>query len=74
MQAKETVFAGLVQGWTQQLQVPLHQRTYSWTHVHLTRLWNDVLDQAEVPESGRPAGTGAKAANLRARGGRLALG
>ncbi|MFF8828636.1 DUF262 domain-containing protein [Streptomyces sp. NPDC015131] len=57
MQAKETVFAGLVQGRTQQFQVPLYQRTYSWTESHLTRLWNDVLDQAEVLESGRPAGT-----------------
>ncbi len=29
MQAKETLFADLVQGRAQQFQVPLHQRTYS---------------------------------------------
>jgi len=31
MQAKETLFADLVQGRAQQFQVPLYQRTYSWT-------------------------------------------
>ncbi|MFJ8294651.1 hypothetical protein ACIQ9R_02140 [Streptomyces sp. NPDC094447] len=31
MQAKETLFADLVQGRAQQFRVPLYQRTYSWT-------------------------------------------
>lgn len=48
MQAKETVFADLMQGRTQQFQVPLYQRTYSWSEKQLTQLWNDILEQAEI--------------------------
>lgn len=51
MQAKETLFADLVQGRAQQFQVPLYQRTYSWTEKQLAQLWGDVLEQAELLES-----------------------
>ncbi|KAF0650798.1 MULTISPECIES: GmrSD restriction endonuclease domain-containing protein [Streptomyces] len=52
MQAKETLFADLMQGRAQQFQVPLYQRTYSWTEKHLKQLWNDILEQALLLESG----------------------
>ncbi|MEU5092058.1 DUF262 domain-containing protein [Streptomyces sp. NPDC021356] len=48
MQAKETLFADLVQGRAQQFQVPLYQRTYSWTEKQLGQLWSDILDQAQL--------------------------
>jgi uncharacterized protein with ParB-like and HNH nuclease domain/alkylated DNA nucleotide flippase Atl1 len=51
MQAKETLFADLLQGRAQQFQVPLYQRTYSWTEKHLKQLWSDILEQAELLES-----------------------
>ncbi|KJY40148.1 hypothetical protein ADK90_34870 [Streptomyces sp. XY413] len=57
MQAKETLFADLVQGRAQQFQVPLYQRTYSWTEKQLSQLWSDILEQAELVESGEPAST-----------------
>ncbi|GGZ46669.1 MULTISPECIES: GmrSD restriction endonuclease domain-containing protein [Streptomyces rochei group] len=57
MQAKETLFADLVQGRAQQFQVPLYQRTYSWTEKQLTQLWTDILEQAELLESGEKAST-----------------
>ncbi|MFF5920302.1 DUF262 domain-containing protein [Streptomyces flavochromogenes] len=57
MQAKETLFADLVQGRAQQFQVPLYQRTYSWTEKQLGQLWSDVLEQAELLESGDRAST-----------------
>lgn len=57
MQAKETLFADLVQGRAQQFQVPLYQRTYSWTEKHLKQLWSDILEQAELLESGKKANT-----------------
>lgn len=57
MQAKETVFADLMQGRTQQFQVPLYQRTYSWSEKQLAQLWNDVLEQAELRDSGASAST-----------------
>jgi alkylated DNA nucleotide flippase Atl1 len=57
MQAKETLFADLVQGRAQQFQVPLYQRTYSWTEKHLKQLWSDILEQAELLESGEKAST-----------------
>ncbi|MYS05114.1 DUF262 domain-containing protein, partial [Streptomyces sp. SID6041] len=57
MQAKETLFADLVQGRAQQFQVPLYQRTYSWTEKQLGQLWSDVLEQAELLESGDGAST-----------------
>lgn len=50
MQAKETLFADLVQGRAQQFQVPLYQRTYSWTEKQLRQLWSDILEQAELVE------------------------
>jgi alkylated DNA nucleotide flippase Atl1 len=52
MQAKETLFIGLVQGRTQQFQVPLYQRTYSWTERQLAQLWRDIVEQAELLEDG----------------------
>ncbi|MFJ2566514.1 DUF262 domain-containing protein [Streptomyces sp. NPDC087568] len=57
MQAKETLFADLVQGRAQQFQVPLYQRTYSWTEKQLGQLWSDILEQAELLESGEKAST-----------------
>ncbi|MFE7956339.1 DUF262 domain-containing protein [Streptomyces sp. NPDC057413] len=57
MQAKETLFADLVQGRAQQFQVPLYQRTYSWTEKQLSQLWTDILEQAELLESGEKAST-----------------
>ncbi|MFE1763339.1 DUF262 domain-containing protein [Streptomyces angustmyceticus] len=57
MQAKETLFADLVQGRAQQFQVPLYQRTYSWSERQLAQLWCDILEQAELLESGAPAST-----------------
>ncbi|WP_172386812.1 DUF262 domain-containing protein [Streptomyces sp. MNP-20] len=57
MQAKETVFADLMQGRTQQFQVPLYQRTYSWSEKQLAQLWNDILEQAELVDSGTSAST-----------------
>ncbi len=57
MQAKETLFADLVQGRAQQFQVPLYQRTYSWTEKQLAQLWGDILEQAELLESGAEAST-----------------
>ncbi|MFD7979380.1 DUF262 domain-containing protein [Streptomyces sp. NPDC059071] len=57
MQAKETLFADLVQGRAQQFQVPLYQRTYAWTEKQLRQLWDDVLEQAELLESGDTAST-----------------
>ncbi|MEU9733393.1 DUF262 domain-containing protein [Streptomyces sp. NPDC048002] len=52
MQAKETLFDDLVQGRAQQSQVPLCQRTYSWTEKQLAQLWDDILEQAELVEPG----------------------
>ncbi|MBT2457818.1 DUF262 domain-containing protein [Streptomyces sp. ISL-86] len=57
MQAKETVFADLMQGRTQQFQVPLYQRTYSWSEKQLVQLWNDILEQVELLDSGASAST-----------------
>ncbi|TDC76119.1 GmrSD restriction endonuclease domain-containing protein [Streptomyces hainanensis] len=57
MQAKETLFADLVQGRAQQFQVPLYQRTYSWTEKQLAQLWSDILEQADLLESGEKANT-----------------
>ncbi|MFJ5654309.1 DUF262 domain-containing protein [Streptomyces microflavus] len=48
MRAEETHFADLVQGRAQQFQVPLYQRTYSWTEKQLAKLWIDILEQAEL--------------------------
>ncbi|MFF4867351.1 DUF262 domain-containing protein [Streptomyces sp. NPDC001231] len=57
MQAKETLFADLVQGRAQQFQVPLYQRTYSWTEKQLGQLWSDILEQAELLGSEEKAST-----------------
>ncbi|MCX4592416.1 DUF262 domain-containing protein [Streptomyces sp. NBC_01549] len=57
MQAKETLFADLVQGRAQQFQVPLYQRTYSWTEKQLKQLWSDILEQAELIERGEKVNT-----------------
>lgn len=57
MQAKETLFADLVQGRPQQFQVPLYQRTYSWKERQLAQLWNDITEQAELLEAGEEAST-----------------
>ncbi|MGW1074934.1 GmrSD restriction endonuclease domain-containing protein [Streptomyces sp. NPDC002537] len=57
MQAKETLFADLMQGRAQQFQVPLYQRTYSWSEKQLAQLWNDILEQAELLEDGATVST-----------------
>lgn len=44
--AAETTLQGLLEG-ARQYQVPLYQRTYSWTEHHLERLWEDLLRLAE---------------------------
>ncbi|WP_308301006.1 DUF262 domain-containing protein [Crossiella sp. S99.2] len=51
MRASETTLTGLIQG-QRQFQVPLYQRTYSWTDKQLELLWEDVLSQAEPPPAG----------------------
>ncbi|MEU1913200.1 DUF262 domain-containing protein [Streptomyces massasporeus] len=32
--------------------MPLYQRTYSWMEKQLAQLWDDILEQAELVESG----------------------
>src|SRR6478609_11211988 len=44
--ARETTLQELLEG-TKQYQVPLYQRTYSWTRPQLERLWSDLLKLAE---------------------------
>jgi len=55
MRAHEVSFLDLVQG-EKQFQVPLYQRTYSWSDNQLTQLWRDLLEQAEgmATAAGRP--------------------
>ena len=52
MQVRETVVADLMQGRAQQFQVPLYQRTYSWSEKQLAQLWSDILQQAELLATG----------------------
>lgn len=51
--ARETTLQELLEG-SKQYQVPLYQRTYSWTNEQLTRLWEDIVqlaaDRVEDPE------------------------
>lgn len=51
MRAQEVTFLDLVQG-EKQFQVPLYQRTYSWTEPQLAQLWRDILEQGEALSSG----------------------
>ncbi|WP_433523874.1 GmrSD restriction endonuclease domain-containing protein [Nocardia pseudovaccinii] len=51
MKASETTFAALVQG-EKQFQIPLYQRTYSWTDKQLAQLWNDICEQADLLADG----------------------
>lgn len=51
MRAHEITFLDLVQG-EKQFQVPLYQRTYSWTETQLSQLWKDVLGQGEAMAAG----------------------
>lgn len=44
--ARETTLQELLEG-SKQYQVPLYQRTYSWTKVQFERLWDDILKLAE---------------------------
>ncbi|UGY90760.1 GmrSD restriction endonuclease domain-containing protein [Streptomyces gobiensis] len=55
MKASETTVARLMQGQTQQFQIPLYQRTYSWAEKHLEQLWQDILEQARLLEEGNTA-------------------
>lgn len=43
--ARETTLQELLEG-SKQYQVPLYQRTYSWTNAQLTRLWDDLVQLA----------------------------
>jgi len=44
--AAETSLQGLLEG-AKQYQVPLYQRTYSWSKPQLSRLWEDIVKLAE---------------------------
>lgn len=44
--ARETTLQDLLEG-SKQYQVPLYQRTYSWTKSQLQRLWEDILKLVE---------------------------
>ena len=55
MRAHEVTFLDLVQG-EKQFQVPLYQRTYSWTAPQLGQLWRDVLEQSEAIVAGSAHG------------------
>lgn len=44
--AEETTLQALLEG-TKQYQVPLYQRTYSWSTAQLARLWDDIVKLAE---------------------------
>ena len=46
MKAQETTFQALVQG-EKQFQIPLYQRTYSWTREQLDQLWVDIVAVAD---------------------------
>ncbi|MFD7118308.1 DUF262 domain-containing protein [Streptomyces sp. NPDC059922] len=46
-----------MQGRTQQFQIPLYQRTYSWTEKQLAQLWGDILDQSELVDTDTAAST-----------------
>lgn len=56
MKASETTLANLVQGEIQ-FQVPLYQRTYSWTDIQLDQLWRDILEQADLLAAGHTSAT-----------------
>ena len=51
MRAHEVTFLDLVQG-EKQFQVPLYQRTYSWTESQHSQLWRDILEQGEAMSAG----------------------
>jgi uncharacterized protein with ParB-like and HNH nuclease domain/alkylated DNA nucleotide flippase Atl1 len=51
MRAHEVTFLDLVQG-EKQFQVPLYQRTYSWTAPQLSQLWRDILEHGEAIATG----------------------
>ncbi|MFI9783095.1 DUF262 domain-containing protein [Kitasatospora sp. NPDC051984] len=53
MDARETTFQRLIQG-DNQFQIPLYQRTYSWTRDDHKRLWSDLAEQAAELSSPRP--------------------
>ena len=53
--AVETNLQKLLEG-TKQYQVPLYQRTYSWKHQQLQRLWDDLV---KLGEDRRERGTAA---------------
>lgn len=53
MRAQEITFLKLVQG-DKQFQVPLYQRTYSWSGEQLKRLWEDVGELVDQHLSGEP--------------------
>jgi uncharacterized protein with ParB-like and HNH nuclease domain len=51
VRAQELTFLDLVQG-EKQFQVPLYQRTYSWTDAQLGQLWCDICEHAESTAAG----------------------
>jgi alkylated DNA nucleotide flippase Atl1 len=40
-----------------QFQIPLYQRTYSWTDSQLDQLWRDIIEQADLLAGGEAAST-----------------
>ncbi|MGX1811840.1 GmrSD restriction endonuclease domain-containing protein [Nocardia sp. NPDC055321] len=56
MKASETTLAALVQG-EKQFQIPLYQRTYSWTDKQLAQLWSDICEQADLLAAGEEGTT-----------------
>jgi alkylated DNA nucleotide flippase Atl1 len=56
MKARETTFKELIEG-EKQFQVPLFQRTYTWSESDLEQFWADVLEQADELADGQPGPT-----------------
>ena len=54
MKATETTLKELLEG-TKQYQVPLYQRTYSWSKDQHERLWSDLVLLAEDRQANREA-------------------
>ena len=51
MRAHEMSFLNLVRG-EKQFQVPLYQRTHSWTEKQLAQLWRDLLARGDAMSAG----------------------
>lgn len=51
MKASETTLLEVLEG-RRQYQIPLYQRTFSWTEKELGQLWSDLQDQADLLSAG----------------------